>query len=446
MRFMKVILFVSIIFLVACDGFKINSTRSDSLLSESAAETSEGNEKIVLDFWTFWGSEDRRPIIDSIITDFNDSQDEIVVHHTYIPWSDIWTKNLAAIAAGDPADVIINDINSVKLRAEKGQIEPITDFVNQETTDRFYDQLMDSATYNDEVYALPFNTDTQILFYNNDHFAEVGLPVGEAPETWEALNDYGNKLDIPGEDGEDFERVGFYPLIGGGQMPLWIANALGQNYVTEDREVYIDTPEVKETFEWVLDTQEKYGKNQLDSVNSQFENAQQDPFMGGNISMMVQNANYYVELREYAQDLNFSVGPLPEKESGSGHTSVGGGFVAEVPKGAANPEASYKFIEFLTNYDSQLYWAENNFDLVAHEAAGEAATQSEMFNSKDQEVYNMMIENMDDSILTPQPSGAPDYVNSINPIFEGIVSGSKNIDDGLSEAQSEMERLMEIEK
>lgn len=58
----------------------------------------------------------------------------------------------------------------------------------------------------------------------------------------------------------------------------------------------------------------------------------------------------------------------------------------------------------------------------------------------------MMIENMNDTILTPQPSGAPDYINSINPIFEGIVAGSKNTDDGISEAQTELERLMEIEK
>lgn len=437
MKAVKLLLFISVIFLVACDGFKLNSARTDSITDE--------NEKIILDFWTFWGSEDRRPIIDSIITDFNESQDEIEVHHTYIPWSDIWTKNLASIAAGDPPDIIINDINTVRLRAEKGQIEPITEFVAEDTKDRFYDHLMDASTYNDEIYALPFNTDTQILFYNDDHLTKAGLPTGKAPATWDELNNYGDKLDILSEDGESYERVGFYPLIGT-QIPVWIANALGENYVTENKEINIDTPLVKDTFEWILNTQDKYGKQQLDSVNSQFENAQQDPFMAGNISMMVQNANYYVELRSFAQDLNFKVAALPEKEPGSGHTSVGGGFVAEVPKGAANPEASYKFIEFLTNYDSQLYWAENNFDLVAHKEAGEAAVNSESFNEKDQEVYNMMIENMNETILTPQPSGAPDYINSINPIFEGIVAGSKDVDDGLSEAQTEMERLMEIEK
>ena len=445
MKFLKIVLLMSIILLAACDGFKVNSTRSDSLLNEKVSEAGKENEKIILDFWTFWGSEDRRPIIDSIINDFNESHDEIEVHHTYVPWSDIWTKNLASIAAGDPPDIIINDINTVKLRAEKGQIEPITEFVDEDTKSRFFEQMMEASTYNDEVYALPFNTDTQILFYNDDHFTEVGLPAGQAPATWEELDEYGDTLDITSEDGGTFERVGFYPLVGA-QAPVWITNALVQNYITEDKEISIDVPDVKETFEWILNSQNKYGKKQLDSINSQFENAQQDPFMAGNLSMMVQNANYYVELRDYAEDLNFKVAPLPEKEPGSGHTSVGGGFVAEVPKGAANPEASYKFIEFLTNHDSQLYWAENNFDLVAHKEAGEAAANSEAFNEKDQEVYNMMIENMDDTLLTPQPSGAPDYVNSINPIFEGIVAGSKSVDGGLSEAQTELERLMEIEK
>ncbi|KIH70796.1 ABC transporter substrate-binding protein [Salinicoccus roseus] len=448
---MKKFLFLiltAVFILGACGGFQIgdsessNSSEEDSASGETEGNGAEGSngEKVTLDFWSFWGSEQRRPVIDKIIEDFNSSQDEIEVQHTYVPWGDIWTKNLAAIAAGDPPDIIINDINTVKLRAQEGQMEPITEFVDSDVEDRFYDQMTEAAMYDDEMYALPFNTDTQILFYNKDLFEEAGLDPEDPPSTWAEAEEYAAQLDV--EEGGSYERIGFYPLIGSG-TDVWMMNALGENYISPDGDVKIDTEPVHDTFNWILEQKNKYGENTITSINSQFENAQQDPFMAGNIGMMVQNANYYVQLRDFGQDMNFGVAPLPEKEEGNGHTSWGGGFVAEIPKGAKNPEASYKFIEFLTSHDSQLYWAENNFDLVAHEEAGSSAAESDEFSEAGQEVYSLMVENMDNTLLTPQPLVAPDFASTVNPTFESIISGNTTVEAGLEKAQSDLERIVE---
>ena len=43
-------------------------------------------------------------------------------------------------------------------------MEPITEFVDSDVENRFYDQMTEATMYEDEMYALPFNTDTQILF------------------------------------------------------------------------------------------------------------------------------------------------------------------------------------------------------------------------------------------------------------------------------------------
>lgn len=439
MRKFSFFLILSVFVLSACGGFGLGGSNSSSGNGNTEGTSTE-DEKIILDFWTFWGSEQRRPIVENIIEEFNESQDDIEVRHTYTPWGDIWTKNLAAIAAGDPPDVIINDINTVALRADEGQIEPLTEFVDDEVTSRFYDQMIDAASHNDEIYALPFNTDTQILFYNKDVFEEAGLDPEQPPETWEELDQYAEEMDVE-EDGS-YERIGFYPLIGAG-TDVWIMNALGENYLQDDGEVLIDTPPVHEAFNWILESQDKYGEDQITTINSQFENAQQDPFMAGDIGMMVQNANYYVQLRDFSDDLNFGVAPLPEREPGNGNTSWGGGFVAEVPMGAKNPEASYQFIEFLTNHDTQLYWAETNFDLVAHEEAGASAAESTEFDDTGRAVYTQMIENMEQTLLTPQPVIAPDYGGTVNPIFESIVNGNTDVESGLENAQTELEELVE---
>lgn len=170
---------------------------------------------IELDFWTFWGSEPRRNFIEQIVEDFNNSQDNIRVKHTFLPWGDIWTKNLASIAAGDPADVIINDINSVAQRAQKNQNTNLSDFIASEEgnfAEQFYPYLWEATLHEEESYAVPFNTDTRILFYNKDIFEEVGLDPEQPPTTWDELKEMAQKMDVM--NGERYERIGYLPRYG----------------------------------------------------------------------------------------------------------------------------------------------------------------------------------------------------------------------------------------
>src|SRR5699024_775559 len=132
------------------------------------------------------GSEVRRPIIEKIINDFNESQDEIFVKHSYNPFGDIWTKELAQIAAGNPPDVVINDINATALRGQKQQAESLTPFLEKEDiSDWFYPELWDATLYEGDSYGIPFTTDTRILYYNKDMFEEVGLDPEAPPTTWD---------------------------------------------------------------------------------------------------------------------------------------------------------------------------------------------------------------------------------------------------------------------
>lgn len=82
-RISMLLLVIMALVLSGCAGFQTSN-------NEEANVNEEG--KTVVDFWSFWGSELRRPIIDKIVTDFNESQDEIEVRHTYSPWGDIWNR------------------------------------------------------------------------------------------------------------------------------------------------------------------------------------------------------------------------------------------------------------------------------------------------------------------------------------------------------------------
>ena len=95
---------------------------------------------------------------------------------------DVWTKRWR-YRLGNPPDVIIQDIRTVTHRAEAKQATDLTGSDRERGdgfTDQFYPQLMDAMMYEGHAYGLPYVTDTRILYYDKDAFAEAGLDRGTA--------------------------------------------------------------------------------------------------------------------------------------------------------------------------------------------------------------------------------------------------------------------------
>lgn len=416
-----------------------NSETADSSGNESA------DGKTTLDFWSFWGSGARQEVIEEITDDFNASQDKIEVKYSYQPWGDIWTKSLSSITAGNPPDVIVQDINSVAQRAEAQQATNLSEYIEEGFSDEFYPQLWDTVEYEGDAYAVPFNTDTQVIFYNKTLFKEAGISEEQLPQTWEELETVARKLDV--KNGDDFERIGFYPLWNLG-ADVWALNADdGVSWFDKDENVKIDTDNKVEALEWILDWQEYYGQDTINRLEAEFGSGVADPFISGLVAMRAQNINYYSSLAENApDDFEFGVIQIPEKESGSGHWSWGGGFVLEVPYGAKDPEASYEFIKYLSTPEVQEKFGEKSFDIMANRTANENLVNNDNLDENGQMIYQMADENFANTVITPVPLTAPDFSSLVNEQIDQIMLGSKTPAEGLADAQKAVEDLVEQNK
>ena len=416
-----------------------NSETADSSGNESA------DGKTTLDFWSFWGSGARQEVIEEIIDDFNASQDKIEVKYSYQPWGDIWTKSLSSITAGNPPDVIVQDINSVAQRAEAQQATNLSEYIEEGFSDEFYPQLWDTVEYEGDAYAVPFNTDTQVIFYNKTLFKEAGISEEQLPQTWEELETVARKLDV--KNGDEFERIGFYPLWNLG-ADVWALNADdGVSWFDKDENVKIDTDNKVEALEWILDWQEYYGQDTINRLEAEFGSGVADPFISGLVAMRAQNINYYSSLAENApDDFEFGVIQIPEKESGSGHWSWGGGFVLEVPYGAKDPEASYEFIKYLSTPEVQEKFGEKSFDIMANRTANENLVNNDNLDENGQMIYQMADENFANTVITPVPLTAPDFSSLVNEQIDQIMLGSKTPAEGLADAQKAVEDLVEQNK
>lgn len=405
--------------------------------AEEDASVASADGKVEVDFWTFWGSETRRPIIEKIISDFNASQDRIVVKHTYLPWGDIWTKNLASIAAKNPADVIINDIASVDQRASKKQNTDLTAYLEQDNIqDRFYENLWENVLYEDKAYAIPFNTDTRMLYYNKKAFREAGLDPEKPPATWDELEEYAIKLDK--KNGNGYDQVGFHPLWGDFGIDNWLLNADGgEGYFDNEGNMHINTPAKVEAINWIKSWNDRLGKKTVDAMQAEFGSEQSNPFISGKVAMWIHQGTFATQIRDYGADMEVGIAPIPEKTAGSGHSSGGGGFVVEIPQGAKHPDEAWEFIKYLTDYDAQKYWALKNFDNVANK---EAASDPELSSDP---IYKATVDNLAVTTHFRAPISVPDFKNLITPQIDAALLGNISAEEALSKAENDVKSMME---
>jgi multiple sugar transport system substrate-binding protein len=151
-------------------------------------------QRVTLQFWAHWLSQQRRPTVDKIISTWNARNLNIQVEYTGVPFDQIINKTLAAVAAGNPPDVGVIDIRTTRFRAAKNQILSLSDLGVDKIKDLYFPNLWVTGTYQGKQYALPFVIDTRMLFYKAA-FKEAGLDPNRPPSTWEDLWNYANKLD-----------------------------------------------------------------------------------------------------------------------------------------------------------------------------------------------------------------------------------------------------------
>ncbi|ANS74261.1 ABC transporter substrate-binding protein [Paenibacillus yonginensis] len=424
--------------LAACSGGTSGgpaAAQADAAANSGSGSSVSPEGRVVLDYWTWWGSETRRPIIEKLVDDFNKSQDKIFVKHSYYPYSDIFTKELAAVSAGNPPDIMMNDINTVQQRASKNQAMNLSKYVERDKVqDRFFPELWNTVLYNGDPYALPFNTDTRMMFYNKDDFKEAGLDPDKFPDTWDELEQAAQKLDK--KHGNTYTRIGYSPQFNSDWNLLQLNFDGGRNFFDESGKPVVNAPAKAEAMQYILDNAKRLGQKNIDAFKADFGSQQANPFLSGRVSIWTDVTNFYTQIRDYGDGINFGVAPLPETKEGAGHWSVGGGFVIEIPYGAKHPDEAWEFLKYMTDVEAQTYWAEKNFDNVANK---EASNSSELMSNP---VYKASVENLAHTKLTPNPLNAPDYMNLINPQRDAIMLGQTSIQDGLNKAQADVEKLV----
>ncbi|MCR6635817.1 extracellular solute-binding protein [Devosia sp.] len=99
------------------------------------------------------------------------------------------------LSAGTAADVNLIDSFMVSELAAAGYLEPLgTQLAGWDQFQYYLQGLLEVASYQGEVYALPTDTDVRMLWYDLSNFEKAGIATPWAPKNWADILDAATKL------------------------------------------------------------------------------------------------------------------------------------------------------------------------------------------------------------------------------------------------------------
>jgi len=223
--------------------------------SEAANKTEDG--KVVIEYWYGLGGK-LGENMESIISDFNNSQDKYIVKGVAQEDYDTTFKNLQAAIAGNKTPALtLLESDKVEILSNK---DLLTDLKKCTVNDTEYDDanyvesFMDIVKKGDKLVGFPAYGTTQLLYYDKKSFEDAGVNPEEI-KTWMDLANAAGKLTK--KDGEEVSFYGWEPMWGPDNL-VDASLSNGASFLSEDgKTVTINSDEWVEVWEsfrkWIHD-------------------------------------------------------------------------------------------------------------------------------------------------------------------------------------------------
>lgn len=146
------------------------------LLSSQCAQPREGEDVITtpdeITFWHFRSEPKQREALKGIVAQF-EAENKCKVNLVDLTWGEGKSKLFAAFNSGAEPDVVELGSDWVAQFSSGGVLKNLSQ--NKITLDKFAEFTHAAAKYKDSVYALPWNVDTRVMFYNKALLRKAGF-------------------------------------------------------------------------------------------------------------------------------------------------------------------------------------------------------------------------------------------------------------------------------
>ena len=355
--------------LAGCGGNKTTETENKTEGKTEETQQTAGTEEFSMadasevdgteiSFWHSMGGVNGQAI-DTLVKKFNDENEYgITVKAQYQgEYDDSLNKLKSAQIGNMGADLVqVYEIGS-RFMIESGWITPMQQMIDADSYDlsQIEPNLAAYYTIDNQLYSMPFNSSTPIMYYNKEMFEKVGIT--EIPDSLEGIEAVGEKLLNEGGAGQVIS-LGIYGWFFEqfiGKQGLEYANN-GNGRTEPATAVAFDENGAAENI--LTAWKSLYDKGYAPNVGKGGDAGLAD-FSAGKSAITLGST---ASLKQILQDVNgkFEVGTayFPKvKSTDEGGVSIGGASLWALNNNdAKKTRATWEFVKFLISPESQAYW------------------------------------------------------------------------------------------
>ena len=422
-------------------GNKTEDKTEDTKQTEDTEEFSMADASEIdgteISFWHSMGGVNGQAI-DTLVQKFNDENEYgITVKAQYQgEYDDSLNKLKSAQIGNMGADLVqVYEIGS-RFMIESGWITPMQEMIDADNYDvsQIEPNLAAYYTIDDQLYSMPFNSSTPIMYYNKEMFEKAGIT--EIPDSLEGIEAIGDKLLNEGGAGQVMS-LGIYGWFFEqfiGKQGLEYANN-GNGRTEAATAVAFDENGAAENI--LTAWKSLYDKGYAPNVGKGGDAGLAD-FSAGKSAITLGST---ASLKQILQDVNgkFEVGTayFPKvKSTDEGGVSIGGASLWALnnndPK---KTRATWEFVKFLISPESQAYWNAQTGYFPVTTAAQEEPVFKENVEKYPQ--FQTAIDQLHDS--------SPEYVGALLSVFPEaratVESEIENLLNGNTDVKSTVKNM-----
>jgi multiple sugar transport system substrate-binding protein len=427
-RSLQALILLLALILSACGGTPAAApTAAPAAATTAAPATAKLSGKLT--YWTAYNtvSPEFKTLTEVIIPAFNQQYPDVTIDAQAIPYDELRKKLLAAIAGGETPDLLRADIIWVPEFADQGALARLDsllpDFASLK--DRFYAGPLATNFYQGHYYGLPLDTNTRVIFYNDEVFKAAGI--SEAPKTFEEFEAACAKVKALNQPDTFCYAEGG---TGAWNVLPWIWSAGGA--ITDPTYTkatgYLNgagtVKAVTMLRDWLqqgylspsilgggLQTSEAIGKNQ--------------------VAMIVDGPWMPPIFKEQFPDLKYNLAPFPSGQGGS--ISVVGGEDIVIFEKSQNKDAALAFLRFVLDEPQQ----------IAMGKTGQMPVLKSLTGNKELPDYFAVFQKQLETANPRTPSPAwPKIDEAISNAVQQVLRGEKEPQAALDEAAATVDGLL----
>ena len=316
--------------------------------SKTPAGSPQSSDPVVIDFWHHYSAQsaENETLMNVLIPKFEEENPGYKVNAVSHEWAELHDKIIVNAGSDSLPDVARLDIAWVPEFQKMDILVPLdkemSDF--SEVSGNLLDSAMSTGFVKGNYYAMALNTNTKILFYNEQALADAGIAV---PQTMDELYAAAAKLSGTNAAGQQVWGLNEPALSGWNILPyIWSNGGAITNEDYNKATGYLNSAATVDTVKKFADM---YKEGQFTGFNSG-DIPMTDGFGTGRYMMLLEGPWKTAEMNGAYPDFKYGTGNMPAGSGGS-HSVLGGEDIAMF-KGGDN-EGAWLFMKFMTSEFAQ---------------------------------------------------------------------------------------------